>query len=214
MKQLFGGTSPIGQVVRIQRVPFTVIGVLGEKGQTSWGRDLDDVVFMPLSTAKKRVLGGRQVRGNLVRNITVKAASAALVPVAEKDVADLLRRSGSVVVKPARGEQGRGVAVDLRDLDTVRTAIHTAASIHPSVIVETFHPGMDLRLVVIGFRMVAAAIRKPAEVIGDGRSTLLQLIERHSRRRGANPGFRWMRRPGAASSSRGTRSKTSRRKIR
>jgi putative ABC transport system permease protein len=92
VKELFGGTSPLGQVIRIKRVPFTVIGVLGEKGQTSWGRDLDDVLFLPLSTAKKRVLGGRQVRGNLVRNITVKAVSAEMVPRAEKDVIDLLRR--------------------------------------------------------------------------------------------------------------------------
>lgn len=92
VKELFGGTSPLGQIIRIKRVPFTVIGVLGEKGQTSWGRDLDDVLFLPLSTAKKRVLGGRQVRGNLVRNITVKAVSAEMVPTAEKDVIDLLRR--------------------------------------------------------------------------------------------------------------------------
>ena len=92
VKELYGGTSPLGQVIRIMRVPFTVVGVLGEKGQTAWGRDLDDVLFLPLTTAKKRVLGGRQVRGDLVRNITVKAASAELVAAAEKDVTELLRR--------------------------------------------------------------------------------------------------------------------------
>jgi len=74
--ELFGGQDPVGQIIRIRRVPFRVIGVLGEKGQTPFGRDQDDVVFLPLSTAKKRILGGRQVRGNLVGSITIKAASA------------------------------------------------------------------------------------------------------------------------------------------
>ncbi len=92
VKEMFGGTSPLGQVIRIQRVPFTVIGVLSEKGQTTWGRDLDDVVFIPMSTAKQRVLGGRKVHGDLVRNITVKAASAAQVATAEKEIGELLRR--------------------------------------------------------------------------------------------------------------------------
>jgi putative ABC transport system permease protein len=92
VKELFGGTSPVGQTIRIQRVPFTIVGVLAEKGQTAWGRDLDDVVFVPMNTAKQRVLGGRKVQGDLVRNITVKAASADLVATAEKEVAELLRR--------------------------------------------------------------------------------------------------------------------------
>jgi len=92
VKELFGETSPVGQTIRIQRVPFKVIGVLGTKGQTPWGIDQDDVIFLPLSTAKKRVLGGRRVRGNLIGNITVKAASAGAVASVERDVTELLRR--------------------------------------------------------------------------------------------------------------------------
>ena len=54
---LFGGIDPIGQIIRIKKVPFTVIGVLGSKGQTTWGQDQDDTIFVPLTTAQKRLFG-------------------------------------------------------------------------------------------------------------------------------------------------------------
>ncbi len=55
---LFGpGEDPVGAQVRIKDVPFSVIGVLEAKGQTSWGQDQDDLVIMPFSTAERRVLG-------------------------------------------------------------------------------------------------------------------------------------------------------------
>jgi len=57
VKQLFGATDPIGQTIRIRRVPFTVIGVLETKGQSMMGTDQDDLVLMPLDTARNRVLG-------------------------------------------------------------------------------------------------------------------------------------------------------------
>ena len=92
VREIFPGQEPLGQVIRIQRVPFTVIGLLRAKGQTPFGRDLDDIIFLPISTAKKRVLGGRRVHGNLVGSITVKARSAALVAEAEQEIKEVLRR--------------------------------------------------------------------------------------------------------------------------
>ncbi len=90
--ELFAGTDPIGASIRIKRVPFKVVGVTGVKGQTPFGRDQDDVVFIPLSTAKKRVLGGRQVRADFVGAITVKARTAELIGEAETEVSETLRR--------------------------------------------------------------------------------------------------------------------------
>lgn len=89
---LFGDGDPVGKAVRINRVPFIVIGVMREKGQTPFGSDQDDVLFMPLSTAKKRVIGGRQLGGDLVSEITVKARSAEEIATVEEQVKDLLRR--------------------------------------------------------------------------------------------------------------------------
>jgi putative ABC transport system permease protein len=90
--RLFDGQDPVGQVIRIKRVPFKVVGVLREKGSNQWGKDQDDIIFIPLTTAKKRLFGGRRVRGNLVGHIMVKAASAKLVEAAKSDIKVLLRR--------------------------------------------------------------------------------------------------------------------------
>jgi putative ABC transport system permease protein len=89
--RLFNGQDPINQTIRIKRVPFKVIGVTNVKGQTPYGSDQDDVVFIPLSTAKKRVLGGARVRGQYVSSIVLKASSAGEVEDAEREATMLLR---------------------------------------------------------------------------------------------------------------------------
>ena len=104
------------------------------------------------------------------------------------ELAEFLRERGSVVVKPARGEQGRGVSVGLTKLEEVADAIATARDISDRVIVEECVTGQDLRLIVIDYRLVAAAVRKPARVTGDGKSTVAGLIEAQSRRRSAATG--------------------------
>ena len=90
-----------------------------------------------------------------------------------------------VVVKPLDGEQGNGVAVDLQTIEHVQDAIKAAQAFDSRVLLESFHEGHDLRIVVIGYEVVAAAIRRPAQVIGDGQHNARQLIEAQSRRRQA-----------------------------
>ncbi len=92
VENLFPGEDPVGQVIRITRVPFEVVGLLKSKGQTLMGRDQDDTIFIPLSTAKKRVLGGRYLGGKTVGAIFVKVREARLVSEAEKQVKQLLRQ--------------------------------------------------------------------------------------------------------------------------
>jgi GNAT-family acetyltransferase (TIGR03103 family) len=96
-----------------------------------------------------------------------------------------LATHGSVAVKPARGEQGRGVAVGLETIEEAMAAVERARAHCERVLVEQCVTGEDLRLIVIGYKLVAAAIRRPARVIGDGASTIRDLIERQSRRRAA-----------------------------
>jgi putative ABC transport system permease protein len=83
--------DPIGQTIRIRTIPFTIIGVLKAKGQSPTGQDQDDTILIPISTALKRVLGRTGARANLVSNIDVQARTAELTPMAEQQVADLLR---------------------------------------------------------------------------------------------------------------------------
>jgi GNAT-family acetyltransferase (TIGR03103 family) len=104
------------------------------------------------------------------------------------DNAAFLRECGSIVVKPALGEQGRGISIDVKTEEQLAQAIERAAAEGGHVVLEQYCPGQDLRIVVIGYKVVAASIRRPAEVMGDGSSTLARLIERQSARRAAATG--------------------------
>ncbi len=99
-----------------------------------------------------------------------------------------LSKLGRVVVKPARGEQGAGISVDVRDAETLERAIQGAQKVCDVVILEEMVDGDDLRIVVIDYRVVAAAIRRPAQVVGNGRQTVRELVQDQSRRRRAATG--------------------------
>ncbi|MBA1193969.1 N-acetylglutaminylglutamine synthetase [Pseudomonas entomophila] len=105
----------------------------------------------------------------------------------EEDLA-FLETHGAIVVKPVDGEQGQGVAVNITRVDELTQAIEQARRFDSRVLLESYHPGLDLRIVVIGHEVVAAAVRHPAQVIGDGTHTIKALIEAQSRRRQAATG--------------------------
>jgi putative ABC transport system permease protein len=92
VQNLFGDADPIGQIVRIKKVPFTVVGVLDRKGQNSWGQDQDDVAIIPLSTAKKKVLGVSQANARSVGAISIKIRAGEDMAQAETQIRELLRQ--------------------------------------------------------------------------------------------------------------------------
>ena len=98
---------------------------------------------------------------------------------------EFMREVGSAVVKPARGEQGAGITVGVSKPDELDRALTLAAKHCPDVIIEERCEGEDLRLVVINGKVIAAAVRRPPEVVGSGSHTVRQLIEAQSRRRAA-----------------------------
>jgi GNAT-family acetyltransferase (TIGR03103 family) len=102
--------------------------------------------------------------------------------------ADFLALHKSIVVKPARGEQGRGVSVDIREPAALARAVDDARHHCDRVLIEEFRRGEDLRVIVIGGHVVAGAIRRPAAIKGNGRSTVAELIAVQSRRRAAATG--------------------------
>jgi len=89
---LFGEADPLGQIVRIQKVPFTVIGLLDEKGESSYGYDQDDLVLIPLSTAKTKVLGTSLANPRSVRKIEIKIRPDEDLTEAEAQIRTLLRQ--------------------------------------------------------------------------------------------------------------------------
>ena len=90
VQNLFGDEDPIGKTIRIKRQPFVVIGVLAAKGQSLDGRDQDDTVFVPVTTAQRKVFGTR-IAGT-VRFIMAQADSADAMDRVEKSITELLRQ--------------------------------------------------------------------------------------------------------------------------
>jgi putative ABC transport system permease protein len=91
-RQLFGDIDPVDQVIRVRTVPLTIIGVLERKGQNALGQDQDDIVLMPVSTARNRVLGQTQGKQRRVGTISVKTAEGVDMKVVEERIRDLLRQ--------------------------------------------------------------------------------------------------------------------------
>lgn len=129
------------------------------------------------------------------KRVTVKLLADAQLEVPDQRLADsdeenaeFLEKHGAVVVKPVRGEQGQGVSVNIDSEEALKTAVARARSTCESVLLETFLSGEDLRVIVIDFNVVAAAVRRPPEIDGTGEHTVGELIDKQSRRRAAATG--------------------------
>jgi GNAT-family acetyltransferase (TIGR03103 family) len=101
---------------------------------------------------------------------------------------ELLAELGALVVKPARGEQGQGITVGVRTEDEMLEAIQLARRYCEDVLLEEIVEGEDLRVLVIGGEVVAAAVRRPATVRGTGEHTIEELVQATARRREAATG--------------------------
>jgi putative ABC transport system permease protein len=91
-RELFGDADPLDQVIRIKKIPVTVIGVLSKKGQNSMGQDQDDVVIVPISTYRNRIQGGAGSKSKRVGSISVKVTEGQSMKLAEDNIKDLLRQ--------------------------------------------------------------------------------------------------------------------------
>jgi len=91
VQNLFGDSDPTGQVVIIKNVPFTVAGVLTPKGQSPTGQDQDDIILLPISTAKGKVLGTNQANAKAVGSLMVQAIGPQAMDEAQQEMESLLR---------------------------------------------------------------------------------------------------------------------------
>ena len=95
--QIYGNEDPVGQILRVKEVPFTITGVLTPKGLSTQGVDQDDIVIMPYTSAMKRVIGG-----NNLRNINVQIGDARQVEAAQQQIISLLRQRHNI--RPGRDD--------------------------------------------------------------------------------------------------------------
>lgn len=129
----------------------------------------------------------KRLTRRLVAEAGIAVPKGRLATFDEQDHA-FLEEVGDVVVKPTRGEQGKGITVGISSAEELDAALARAREEHPHVLIEQRAPGDDLRLVVIDGKVVAAALRRPAEVVGTGHHSIRELIEAQSRRRAAATG--------------------------
>jgi len=87
---LFGGENPVGKTIRIRNAPYLVLGVLARKGQSLDGRDQDDTILVPITTAQRKLFGTRHP--GVVRMIMVRATSAQTMGEVEREMGALLRQ--------------------------------------------------------------------------------------------------------------------------
>ena len=91
-QQLFGEADPMDQVVRVKKIPVTIIGVLEKKGQNSMGQDQDDIIIVPISTYRNRIQGGSGGKLKRIGVVSVKVKEGQSMKAAEEGIKDLLRQ--------------------------------------------------------------------------------------------------------------------------
>ncbi len=128
VNQLFGpGEDPVGAMIRIKEVPFTVIGVLESKGQSSYGQDQDDVVLMPFNTAIRRVVGTQFV--GTVDMIFVSAASNGEIEQAQAEIHDLLLERHHI-------QKGQDDDFTVRNLNEIAKARESASQVMTTLLLS------------------------------------------------------------------------------
>jgi putative ABC transport system permease protein len=113
-EKLFGTQNPVGQIIRVKRIPFRVIGLLTEKGQTTFGQDQDDTVVVPYTTAQKRLMGI-----TYLSMIMASAVSNERIPDAQSQITTLLRQRHHI----PKGDDDDFTVRNLADLTATFTII-------------------------------------------------------------------------------------------
>lgn len=120
---LFGaGADPIGATIEIKNVPFTVVGVLTPRGQSAQGQDQDDVILLPISTAKRKVIGINPANAEAVNTIMLQAVSSGQMQAAQDEAEALLRQNHHL--QPSEADD-----FSVRNLEALFAAQEASASI-------------------------------------------------------------------------------------
>jgi putative ABC transport system permease protein len=172
VRELFGGQDPIGAQIRVRNVPFDVIGVMTAKGQSMFGADQDDVILLPLQTARQRVVGTSRAKNRSVNQIMVKIREGEDFAAAEEEMKRLLRQRHRI-------PEGRDDDFSLRNMAEIQAtreqSARTMAMLLLSVAGVSLVVGgigiMNIMLVSvtertkeIGLRMAVGA--RPLDVMG------------------------------------------------
>jgi putative ABC transport system permease protein len=124
-RELFGSAAAVGEQIRINNVPFTVIGLLSVKGQSGWGSDQDDTALVPLTTARRRLFGAEQTIPDNLRQIMVEVSTAGEMEEAQAEIENLLRERR----RPRAGAPDDFRVRDMADFIRTRTETQSILSV-------------------------------------------------------------------------------------
>ena len=151
----------------------------GSLVQLGWGsrqRRIQAAELDRTSSIAEAIAQDKDLTKSLLHDAGVPVPLGRVVKSAEAAWEASCALGGSVVIKPRDGNQGKGVAVDIKTREEVFSAYECAQAIDEEVIVERYLPGRDYRLLVVGDKLVAAARRDPPMVTGDGKRTVRELV--------------------------------------
>ncbi|MCA1246647.1 cyanophycin synthetase [Massilia sp. MS-15] len=127
-----------------------------------------------------KIASDKQLTKTLLREAGVPVPEGAVVSTVDEAQRVAARMKAPVTLKPLDGNQGKGVTVDCRDGEQVARAFAFAREYGRRIIVERHVEGRDYRVLVAGGRVAAAAMRRPAHVVGDGIASIRELVEREN----------------------------------
>jgi cyanophycin synthetase len=171
-------TAALAAAARRRGIPVRRLGHLnllqlghGRHRRMVWAAMTDRTSAIGMEAAADKMLTKR-----LLEEAGLPVPSGYVVTTAEEAVTIFREIGGPVVVKPLTGHHGEKVSIELSDPQEVAAAFHAATTVCEKVLVESYVPGRDHRVLVIGNKVVAAAELSPARVTGDGRSTIAELV--------------------------------------
>ena len=176
-------TGAIVAAAATRGIPFRRL-TQGSLVQFGWGskqRRIQAAEIYTTSAIAEAIAQDKELTKRLLDAAGVPVPQGRPVSDAEDAWAAACELGGPVVIKPRDGNQGKGVAANVRTRQDVLDAYAAAREVSPKVMVEQCLPGHDFRLLVVGNRLVAAARREPPLVIGDGLSTIRELVEQVNR---------------------------------
>lgn len=172
-------TNSIVEAARARNIPHMRMNTasLVQFGYGSKQRRIQAAETDQTSAIAESIAQDKELTRMFLRAVGVPCAEGRPVTSADDAWEAAQEIGGAVVVKPRDGNQGRGVAANVSAREQVLQAYEAALQISDSVLVEKYAPGHDYRILVVGGKVVAAARREPAQVVGDGVHTVAELVD-------------------------------------
>jgi cyanophycin synthetase len=179
-RRAFGpSTASLVQAAEARDIPWIRLNErsLVQLGHGKYQRRIQATVTSETRHTAVEIASDKRLTNQILEDLGLPVPRQRIVDDAEEAVEAAERLGYPVVVKPLDGNHGRGVSINLTDAEQVRIAYDKAYERSSYVIVETFQTGRDYRILVVNGKVVAVAERVPGHVVGDGKSTVTELVE-------------------------------------